>query len=275
MMSNYQSNLDPESDELIRIMVDTKRASVERTRATQQLYHRHTSWVIQQIGKKIYNPDDVQDIAQTVWMMVLQPDKLARDYKNKNGKFRAYLRAPIRWAILKHIDKLPFTTNDAGEKAPVLFTDVDEAMLEESLDSNMLEGVIENIIKPNLKSVDIKSRNVYVVNEYDVIFETDPTLSEVASINGIADSEAIKLLNDAGQKVPDAFSDEEASVYLPAKYKSLVDPVQLNKSSGRYLANLIGISESAFRKRLHGARKFLLEIVRQSLLPTPEGSGNG
>ena len=51
-MSNYQSNLDPESDELIRIMVDTKRASVERTRATQQLYHRHTSWVIQQIGKK-------------------------------------------------------------------------------------------------------------------------------------------------------------------------------------------------------------------------------
>jgi len=244
-MSNYQNDLDPESDELIEILVDKNRTSVERTRATQQLYHRHTSWVIQQVGKKIYNPDDVQDIAQTVWMMVLQPEKLAKDYKNKNGKFRAYLRAPIRWAILKHIDKLPFTTNDAGEKAPVLFTDVDEAMLEESLDSNMLEGVIENIIKPNLKSVDIKSRNVYVVNEYDVIFETDPSLSEVAS------------------------------VYLPTKYKTLVDPVELNKSSGRYLANLIGISESAFRKRLHGARKFLLETVRQSLLPIPEGSGNG
>ena len=60
-MSNYQSDLDPESDELIRILVDKKRSSVERTRATQQLYHRHTSWVIQQVGKKIYNPDDVQD----------------------------------------------------------------------------------------------------------------------------------------------------------------------------------------------------------------------
>ena len=274
-MSINQNELDTESDELIGIMADNNRTSVERTRASQQLYHRHAAWVVQQVGKKIYNPDDVQDIAQTVWMMVLQPEKLDRDYKNRNGKFRAYLRAPVRWAILKHIDKLPFTINDAGEKAPVLYTDINETMLEESLDSNMLEGVIENIIKPNLKSIELKSRNVYVVNEYEVIFETDPSLTEVAAINGIEESEATRLLKNAGGKVPDACSDEEVSVYLPVKYKSLIDPVELNASSGRYLAGLIGISESAFRKRLHGARKFLLETVRQNLPAMPEGSRNG
>jgi len=107
MTSDSTDNLDAKSDELVAILVDHQRTSVERTRATQQLYQRHASWVVQQVGRKIFNPDDVQDIAQTVWMQVLQPDKLGSEYKNLNGKFRAYLRAPIRWAILKHIDKLP------------------------------------------------------------------------------------------------------------------------------------------------------------------------
>jgi len=274
-MSDNFSDVDVVSDELIDILVDPQRTKVERTRASQQLYQRHTSWVVQQIGKKIYNPDDVQDIAQTVWMMVLQPDKLGQEYKNKNGKFRAYLRAPIRWAILKHIDKLPFTIGDTGEKAPAHFTDINESMLEESLDKSMLEEVIENIIKPNLKSIDIKSRNVYVVNEYETIFETDPALNEVAVINGIANSEASKLLDTAQKKSIADFTDEEVSVYLPMEYRSVIDPEQLTASSGRYLANLIGISEASFRKRLHGARKYLLDIVRQNLQPMTGDSSHG
>jgi len=148
-------------------------------------------------------------------------------------------------------------------------------MLEESLDKSMLDDVIENIIKPHLKFVDIKSRNVYMVNEYDVIFETDPTLAEVATINDIDDSEALRLFDNASRKATKNCSDEEISVYLPVNYKSLVDPVLLSKSSGRYLANLIGISEALFRKRLHSARKYLLETVRQNLFTLTEGSGHG
>ncbi len=280
MTSDSTGNLDTKSDELVAILVDQRRSRVERTRATQQLYQRHASWVIQQVGRKIYNPDDVQDIAQTVWMQVLQPDKLGSEYKKLNGKFRAYLRAPIRWAILKHIDKLPFTINDAGEKTPANFTDISvadisESMLEECLDKCMLDDVIENIIKPHLKFIDIKSRNVYVVNEYDVIFAMAPSLTEVAVINGIDNTEAIRLFNNASSKATETCSDEEISVYLPVKYKTLVDPVLLSKSSGRYLANLIGISESLFRKRLHSARKYLLETVRQNLFTLTEGSKHG
>jgi len=268
-------DLDVKSDELVAILVDHQRNSIDRTRATKQLYQRHASWVVQQIGRKIYNPDDVLDIAQTVWMQVLQPEKLGNEYKNLNGKFRAYLRAPIRWAILKHIDKLPFTINTAGEKALVQYTDISDSLLDECLEKNMLDEVIENIIKPHLKYVDIKSRNVYVVNEYDVIFEIAPSLEEVATINGIEDSEAIRLFDNASRKTTKNCSDEEISVYLPVNYGSLVDPVLLNKSSGRYLANLFGISESAFRKRLHSARKYLLDTVRENLITLTEGSGHG
>jgi len=145
MTLDSTSSLDAKSDELVVILVDHQRTRIERTRAAQQLYQRHAAWVVQQIGRKIYNPDDIQDIAQTVWMQVLQPDKLGREYKNLNGKFRAYLRAPIRWAILKHIDKLPFTINDAGEKAPAQFTDISDSMLEECLDKSMLDEVIESL----------------------------------------------------------------------------------------------------------------------------------
>ena len=58
-------------------------------------------------------------------------------------------------------------------------------------------------------------------------------------------------------------SDQEVAVYLPLAYRSLVDVTELEKSSGRYLANILGITEGVFRKRLHTARKYLLEIVRQ------------
>lgn len=275
MTADNVSDLDTISDELIEIFVDHKRTNVERTRASQQLYQRHTSWVVQQIGRKVYNPDDIQDVAQTVWMLVLQPEKLKTGYKNKNGKFRAYLRAPIRWAILKHIDKLPFTVDETGAKASAHYVDISESMLEESLDSSMLERVIEHIIKPNLKSVELKSRNVYVVNEYDTIFETEPSLAEVAAINGIDTTDASRIFDNAGSKPTDTCTNEEISVCLPMNYKSIVDPALLQKSSGRYLAGLIGISEAAFRKRLHGARKYLLEVVKRDLFLTAEGSNHG
>jgi len=274
MTSDRTDDPDVKSDELVEILVDHQRNRIERTRATQQLYQRHASWVVRQIGRKIYNLDDVQDIAQTVWMQVLQPEKLGSEYKNLNGKFRAYLHAPIRWAILKHINKLPFTINNAGEKAPVKYTDISDSLLDECLEKNMLDEVIENIIKPHLKYIDIKSRNVYVVNEYDVIFEIAPTLADVATINGIDDSEAVRLFDKASSKTTKNCSDEEISVYLPVNYESLVDPVLLNKSSGRYLANLIGISESAFRKRLHSARKYLLDTVRENLIILTEGTSH-
>lgn len=267
--------LDTKSDDLISILVDQGRTRTERTRASQQLYQQHTGWVVQQISRNIYNPEDVQDIAQAVWMQVLQPDKLARDYKYRDGKFRAYLRAPIRWAILKHIDQLPFTTNDAGEKTPAHFIDIDDSMLEECLDKSILDNVIENIIKPNLKLVDIKSRNVYVVNDYDTLFENHPSLEHVATLNGMASSESIRLLHTASQKAIETCSDEEIAVYFPINYSSLVDPSRLKKSSGRYLSGLIGVSEAAFRKRLHSARKFLLETVRQNLFTLTEGSHHG
>jgi len=148
-------------------------------------------------------------------------------------------------------------------------------MLEESLDSSILERVIEHIIKPNLKSVEIRSRNVYVVNEYDTIFETEPSIAEVASINGMESADANRIFQTAGNKPTDTCTDEEIAVCLPVNYKSIVDPALLQKSSGRYLAGLLGISEAAFRKRLHGARKYLLEVVKQNLPLTAERSDHG
>jgi len=107
-MQNRIVEEEQDSDRLIDIIIDTSLSAEKRSQASRDLYDRHSQWVIQQIGKRIFNAEDVQDIAQNVWIMILQPEKLGNDYTQRNGKFRAYLRAPIRWAILKHIDKLPF-----------------------------------------------------------------------------------------------------------------------------------------------------------------------
>lgn len=264
-MAYKEGELDPISDELIEIIVDKNCSNVERNRASRELFDRHSSWVNQQIGRRIFNPDDIQDIAQNVWMMVLQPDKLGKEYSDRAGRFRAYLRAPIRWSILKHIDKLPFSLNDEGEKVAVHNVDISDAMLEQGIDKYILQDVIENIVKPNLKSVDIKSRNIYVLNEHSVIFETSPTLDEAASINGLGLVEAEALHTAATRKSPASCSDDELSVFIPVEYRSFIDPTMLEKSSGRYLANVLGVTEAVFRKRLHTARKYLLELVRANL----------
>ena len=118
-MQNMTAEVDLESDRLIDIIVDSNQTSVDRTQASMDLYHRHSHWVIQKIGERIFNVEDVQDIAQNVWMSVLQPEKLSKQYTEKDGKFRSYLRAPIRWSILKHIDQLPFQRDEAGNKVAI------------------------------------------------------------------------------------------------------------------------------------------------------------
>ncbi len=265
MTSENSNQLDQTSDRLIGILIDRDKSSNERARASRELYQRHAAWVIQQVGNRVYNEDDIQDIAQSVWMFVLHPGKLEREYKNHHGKFRAFMRAPIRWCILKHLEKLPFAIDEHGEKCPIKFVDIDETMLEECLDKHVADDVIERIIKPNLKTLKTSVRNVYVVNEYETIFETDPSVTEVAKINGMADKEANGLLKSASAKTVQSCSDDELAVYLPVEYRQLVDPVKIKQSSGRYLAHLMGISERAFRKRLHSARRFLIDIVRKNL----------
>ena len=263
---------DAISDELIEIIINNASSDAEKARASKDLFERHNDWVNKQISGSVFDPDDRRDVAQVVWMMVLPADKL-RDSYTKKGKFRAYLRAPIRWAILKHIDKLPFRLDEAGNKQAVMAVDVSENMLESGLDQSILENVIEKIIKPSLSEVDIRSRNVYLLNEYNVLFYSHPTLDEAASINAISQTEAAELFDSASNKPTNTCSDEELSVYIPVEYNSLIEPDQLKKSSGRYLAQLIGVTEAVFRKRLHTARKFLLETVRVNL-PSLSGDYN-
>ena len=111
---------DAVSDELIEIIINNTSSNAEKAKASKDLFERHNDWVNKHIGASIFDPDDRRDVAQVVWMMVLPADKL-RDSYTKKGKFRAYLRAPIRWAILKHIDKLPFSTDKAGNSLPYLY----------------------------------------------------------------------------------------------------------------------------------------------------------
>ena len=90
---------DAVSDDLIDINVDPECGSSERNRAFRSLFNRLTGSVFHQISKSIFSPDDIQDIAQAVWMMVLRPENLGSKYTERRGKFRAYLRAPIRWSF--------------------------------------------------------------------------------------------------------------------------------------------------------------------------------
>jgi len=261
---------DAKSDELVSIFVDDKRSKHERSVASQTLYQTHAEWVVRQIGKKVFNPDDVQDIAQTVWMIVLQPEKLRQSYTEHDGKFGAYLHAPIRWAILKHLNKLPYSLDDDGQKISAQFVDVTETAYQQTLDRHTLQETIDNIIKPNLQHVDIKSRIAYLANEYDMLFEQRPTLEEIAYINALETKEAKTLYTNAEAKDISERSDSEVAVYITMNYENLVDPELLKAASGRHLSSLCGVTETAFRKRLYTARKYLLEITKQNLL-LPQG----
>ena len=254
---------DAVSDDLIDIIVDPKYSSSERNRACKDLVDRHTSWVDHQISQSIFNPDDIRDIAQSVWMIVLRPENLGSKYTGRHGKFRAYLRAPIRWSVLKHIDKLPFSVDDAGNKVALRQSEVTEAMQQQGIDKFMLDTIIEDIVKPSLTELEITSRNIYVLNEYPVIYEIGPDLAEVAEINGIGITRARTLLEAAKTKTPAECSEDELSMYIPIEYRNFIDVDELGKSSGRYLAGTIGVTEAVFRKKLHTARKYLIEIVRE------------
>jgi len=270
------------SDELIDVIVDPKRSSIERKGAAKQLYERHSEWIKREISRSIYNEDDVIDIAQEVWMTVLQPETLAKKYVERNGKFRALLRQPIRWAILDHINKLPFTIDDDGNKVRSIYKvemDADIHSLDLTTNGNLsswlLDEVIENIIKPNLKKIVLRSRNAFVTTEYETIFKYDPELEEVAYINGLEVSAAEELADAANGKLPKDCSDAELSVYMPLEYRTLVDPEELSGASGRYIANLFGVSEAALRKRLHTARKQLIELVREQITTIDESGRHG
>ena len=256
---------DDISDKLIDIIVDSSTKNSERNRAASELFNRHNDWVYRQISKKIFNRDDIDDICQAVWMSVLQSEKLGNGYTERVGKFRAYLRAPIRWFILKHIDKLPFSIDEAGNKVALRSFENVELMQEQGIEINMLTNVIETIIKPALKGIEIKSRNVYVLNEYPVIFERTPELSEVANINAIEISRAGRLWASSMDKLPADCSSEELSIYIPLEYQNFIDDEEPKNPSGRYLAGKIGVTEAVYRKRLHTARKIVVEIVRERL----------
>jgi len=90
LTSSHRCNDSP----LQEVIVDSAQSSVKRTQASRDLYNRHARWVIQQIGKSIFNAEDVQDIAQNVWMMVLQPEKLGNDY-NSMGHFETYRQIAV------------------------------------------------------------------------------------------------------------------------------------------------------------------------------------
>ena len=252
------------SDELIRTLCDENKTNVERQVASRKLYQRHANWVFQQIGRKIFNPDDIADIAQNLWLMVLEPARLSENY-TPCGKFRAYLRNPIRWVILKHIDKLPFSLNDQGEKTTARFVDIEDNDMEQRVDEHLYEEVVENIIKPNLKTVALKPRNAYMTSEHSAIFIESPEISEMAQINDISDSQALDLFTSAARKPVSDCTDEELSVFVPVKYRDIVDESDLEQSRGSHLASILGTTDAAFRKNLHTAKKLLLEIVQKNL----------
>ena len=72
-MENITTNKDLKSDTLIDIIVDSSQSAAQRAQATKDLYDQHSQWVIQKIGERVFNSEDVRDIAQNVWIMVLQP----------------------------------------------------------------------------------------------------------------------------------------------------------------------------------------------------------
>jgi len=216
---------DTVSDDLIDIITDHNQSALDRNKATRELFYLHDSWVRQQIHRYFHNHDDVLDIGQRVWMEVLRPGRLENIYKFRIGKFRSYLRNPINWAISKHIAKLPYRTR-TGEKeiiSPHSFVEFNDEDVNRSVDEWYFNEAIEQVIKPNLRFIEVKHRNVYVANEYKSMFETEANINDVAHINALSIPDAEALLKSAdGQRV-DECTDHEVSVYLPCRYLTLID----------------------------------------------------
>jgi len=263
--SDPDNEYDSVSDELISLMCDETAKPSDRKQATEDLYNRHKRWVADEISRRISNSSDTQDISQRVWMRILPQEYLAKHYKHKNGQFRSFLRNPINWEILRHYEKTAFSINEAGEKVPARFVEINESRLDRALDDALYDNAMENIIKPNLRAVNLKSRTVFVLNEYHAIFESRPSVLAVASINGISNKLVDTLLERSKGKLPSECSDEEMSVHIPSRYDILVDEQQVRSSGIKYLSSLIGVAHSTYRNRLYVANKELKEIVRENL----------
>lgn len=278
-MSEIFPAYDGESDRLVATLVDSAATQVDKRRASEQLYRRHSGWVVHRISKEVYNPEDIQDIAQVVWMMVLDIKVLEREYVEPAGKFRAYLRNPIRWAIGKHMEKLPYMLDDDGEKHLAAFTPYEDSHPQGAgmLSGHRIYQMIETVIKPNIKSLTLKIRNVYLLNEHDVLFDTSPSVTEIARINDITREAATELLNSSSPKTPAECSDEEFSVHVPVNYESLIDRAQLDRNSTAYLSGFMGVTQAAYRKRLYTGRRQLIEAARDKMLGNEidEGTHHG
>jgi len=195
-------------------------------------------------------------------MLVLEPGHLAKVYKHRNGKFRAYLRNVIKWSIMKHIDMLPKSA-DKGVESIVAYREIPDDDVDQLLTEWFMVEAIEQVIKPSLRDISVKRRNVYVANEYRAMFTDAPSVDEVALINGLTGVEAQKILDDANGLQVDQCTDQQVSVYLPMRYDSLVDESEILKSSSRYLSSVMGITDSQYRQRLYKARTMLRDIVKQ------------
>jgi len=259
---------DLESDRLIATFTNADAPALDRRRAGERLFKRHEDYVLALIKKRIFNPDDVIEIAQDAWITVLDPETLNKWYEKPSGKFRAYLRNPINWAIMKHLEKLPYRVNEEGEKTFISYTGLDEQLIDQALSDHGISEMIETTIKPNLKNLSLKIRNVYMLNEHDVIFNQLPGLTEIADINGISEKHASDLLDSAAAKSAARDCDDaEFSVHAPVNYDRIVDREQLHRNTTSYLSELMGLSASAYRKRLHEGRRFLVDAARAELLP--------
>ena len=258
---------DVESDNLISIYVDARKSDSDRRVAAQKLYEMHSPAVMKRIAKQVFNPEDVLDIAQTVWMTVLRRDTLIEKYTKPQGKFAAFLEAPIKWAILKHLEKLPYTIDSSGRKHTPDFTELTDSSYQQNLDTAYYEYAVENIIKPNLKTIESGNRCVYISSEYDLVFhDQTPSFDEAAHINGYEITTATKLHESASNKPAESRTDDETSLYVTLHYRSLLAQADTKVSRGKHLSMMVGLSEAVFRTRLHYAKKYLLGLVRNNNL---------
>jgi len=266
-MSEKFPAYDSESDRLIAILTNTDSSPAEKQRVAQQLYHRHSEWVNQRISRHFYNPADVQDIAQVVWMVALDPKTLKREYVDPNGRFRAYLNNPLRWAMGKHMDKMQYKVDEKGKKDFSVNVPIGETQFQDAMTGHRISQMIDTVIKPNLTHLTLAVRNVFMLNEHDVLFEEAPDVSEIADIHRITTVEAEGLLESSASKKTQEYGDDEFSVRVPVNYDSIIDRSQLNRNSTVYFSGVMGVTQAAYRKRLHTGRKFLIQTVRDNMLP--------
>lgn len=261
-MVDQDDEYDSISDELIDIIVSDNATSAEKNKATRDLYLRHFQWVNGVINRRVVGRADREDVAQIAWNIILDEKKF-REY-DKRGKFRAYLRAPITWAIQKHFGKKPFNRDDQGEKTNIQEIDLTDSLPDSSMDMSIIRMIIEDCIKPGLKTLDIRLRNSYMLNEHNMIFETDPNVTEAAAINDITTTLAQQLLDDAKAKSPADCSDDEQSIIIPVEYSHFIDQ-ELTKPSQQYLAGSIGLTSAVYRTRVSIAKKEIKSLVQDNL----------